>query len=410
MKILIITQYFPPETGAPQNRLFSLAVHLTKHREDVSILTAMPNYPKMEIFHQYKGKLYLKEKSGALTIYRSYIYVNKKNTGIYRLLSYASFVISSILVGWRKIDKQDFIICESPPLFLGFTALFLKWNKRARLVFNVSDLWPESVEKLGIIRNKALLKMGYRLEKKIYMNSTLVSGQTLGIIENIKARYPCIKTYWLPNGIDYDQFDTNCDRKDFRNIWKIRNTDFVLLYAGILGYAQGLETIIEAAYILRDKPNIKFILVGDGPEKSRLIEIAQSRKTGNVIFIGNRPRNEMPEIIAACDAFIVPLKRLDLFLGAIPSKIFEPLAMGKPIILGVDGEARELFIEKGNCGLYYEPENPSDLVRCALMLAQDEKLRQQLGENGRRYVKTNFNRAAIAYDFYNQLIQLNKQS
>ena len=406
MRLLILTQYFPPETGAPQNRLFSLAMHLANRGTEVSILTAMPNYPKMEIFQDYRGRVYSKEKFGSLTIHRSYIYVNRRAGTIVRLVNYASFVISSTLIGWIKIGKQDLIICESPPLFLGLTALFLNRRKRARLIFNVSDLWPESVEKLDIIKNKSLLSLAYKLEKYIYHKSVLVSGQTQGIISNIETRFPEINTFWLPNGIDFGQFDANADGNDFRAKYQLSNDIFILLYAGILGHAQGLETVIEAAEILRANRNIKFILVGDGPERSQLIELAQDRKLDNTIFIPNQPRSEMPKIIAACDAFVVPLKKLELFLGAIPSKLFEPLAMGKPIILGVDGEARELFIDQGNCGLFYEPENSSALVQCVDKFYNNKPLARELGENGRRYVRENFDRETIAASFYNKISSL----
>ena len=163
------------------------------------------------------------------------------------MLNYFSFVISSLLVGWIKTGKQDIIICKSPPLFLGLTALFLKWSKNAKLIFNVSDLWPESVEKLGIIQNKHLLRLAYSLERRIYRKSILVSGQTEGIITNIKVRFPSVKTFWFRNGIDFEQFDTSADGSEFRKMMGLTDTDFALVYAGVLGHAQGLETILRCS-------------------------------------------------------------------------------------------------------------------------------------------------------------------
>lgn len=405
MKILILTQYFPPETGAPQNRLHSLAMYLAERGNTVNILTAMPNYPEMQIFSCYKGKFHLREKDGPLMIHRAWIFVKKSNRIVFRLINYFSFVLSSFLVGSLKLRKHDVIICESPPLFLGITALLLRILKRSKLIFNVSDLWPESAEKLGIIKNKAALKLSYSLEKLIYSKSDLVTGQTRGIVNNIKNRFNGARTYWLPNGIDYDRFRTNSNGKEFRDAMKLNSSDFVLVYAGILGHAQGLETIIKAAEIVRVQDRIKFFLVGDGPEKVKLVELAEKKGLHNLLFIPNRKHSEIPGIIAACDAFIVPLKKSDLFLGAVPSKIFEPLSMGKPILLGVDGEARDLFIEKGKCGLFFEPENSAGLAESINILFNNKPLALKLGENGRQYVRDNFDRQSIANEFYEELLK-----
>ena len=148
MKIIILTQYFPPESGAPQNRLHSLATHLSSFGAEVTVLTAMPSYPQSVIYDGYKNKWYIKEKEGNLTIYRSWIFVSKSKAIVARLLNYFSFVFTALVVGLFCTQKHDIIICESPPLFLGITAFILKWTKKSKLIFNVSDLWPESAEKL----------------------------------------------------------------------------------------------------------------------------------------------------------------------------------------------------------------------------------------------------------------------
>ena len=171
MKLLILTQYFPPEVGAPQSRLYEVALRLKKKGVDVTVLTAMPNYPQMVIHPAYKGKHYCKENLDGMTIHRSWIYIPKSKALIKRLLNYFSFVFSSLWWGLWKIEKQDILLVESPPLFLGITAYLLSRAKGAKLVFNVSDLWPESAEKLGLITNKPLLKMATRMEEFFYKKS-----------------------------------------------------------------------------------------------------------------------------------------------------------------------------------------------------------------------------------------------
>lgn len=405
MKLLILTQYFPPEVGAPQNRLFELAILLKKSGVDVSILTAMPNYPQMKIYDGYEGKDYMYEEIEGIPVHRASIYLPKNKSIIQRLLNYFSFVYSSAQVGKNRIGDVDVIMCESPPLFLGYSALYLKRKKKAKLIFNVSDLWPESAEKLGVVTNKWMLKLAYRLEEKLYRKSILVTGQTQGICKNINDRFPLVKTYWFPNGADLSYYNPSTVSSDWRKDNGFNSNDVLFLYAGIIGLAQGLEIILSAAEKLMDQPSIKFILLGNGPEKEKLQVIKQEKKILNVYFFDAVSKTLMPEIVKACDAAIIPLLKLPLFLGAIPSKIFENLAMEKAVILAVDGEARELFVNQGKCALYSEPENVDDLIKNVLLLANDSLLRKELGQKGRTYVEQSFNRNTIAYNFHQELVE-----
>lgn len=405
MKLLILTQYFPPEVGAPQNRLFELAVRLKKLSIDVIVLTAMPNYPQMQIYKGYEGKDYVYEELEGIPVHRSSIYLPKSKSIIQRLLNYFSFVYSSARVGNSKIGEVDVILCESPPLFLGYSALYLKRKKKAKLIFNVSDLWPESAEKLGVVTDKYMLKLAYNLEAKLYKKSVLVSGQTQGICKNITERFPSVKTYWLPNGVDVSYYNPQQVESNWRQENGFAENDILFLYAGIVGLAQGLEIILEVADKLRAHNDIKFVLLGSGPVKESLMTQKHERQLNNVFFFDAVSKTQMPAIVKAIDVSIVPLRKLDLFLGAIPSKIFENLAMEKPVILGVDGEARELFVNQGKCALYSEPENAEALKENVLKLATDPALRKQLGEAGRAYVEKAFNRNTIAENFYKEVIK-----
>ena len=406
MKILILTQYFPPEVGAPQNRLYELALRLKDKGDDITVLTAMPNYPQTEVHEKYKGKFWHYEEMNGLKVYRSWIFVSKSKSILLRLINYFSFTWTSFWSGWLRLGKFDLIICESPPLFLGISAYLLKKIKDAKLVFNVSDLWPESAEKLGLVRNKLFLGLATYLEEFMYRISDLISGQTQGIIKNISSRFPKKKTYWLPNGADMSFYNSAKQFSDWKTLKGFSEDDFILLYAGIIGYAQGLEVILKTAAQLQSDYKIKFILLGNGPEKEKLILMAKEFRLANVFFYDTVSKNEMPSIIQAMNASVIPLKKLDLFKGAIPSKIFESLAMKKPILLGVEGEAEQLFIEEGKCGLAFEPENEKDLAKKILMLYNDRKLLAELGENGREYINRKFNRDIIAEDFRKVLTEL----
>ena len=409
MKLLILTQYFPPEVGAPQNRLYELALRLRSKGIDISVLTAMPNYPQMVVHKEYKGKCYCKEDMNGLKIHRSWIYVSNSKSIIPRLLNYFSFVFSSLWFGLFKLKKQDVLLVESPPLFLGITAYLLSRAKGAKMIFNVSDLWPESAEKLDIISNKTLLSMATKLEEFCYRKSALITGQTQGIVRNIQSRFPNKRVYWLKNGVDIKFYDVNKTQSE-SNAWRKANgyseEDFILFYGGIIGHAQGLDIILNAAKILEDKPKIKFVMLGSGPEKERLLALKEELKLNNLEFYDAVPKTKMQEIIMDMNATIVPLKKLDLFKGAIPSKIFENLALKKPIILGLEGEAKELFIDEGNCGLAFEPENTEDLVKQILILYNNPELSKQLGENGLKYASENFNRDKIAEGLFEELKKL----
>jgi glycosyltransferase involved in cell wall biosynthesis len=404
MKLLILTQYFPPETGAPQNRLYELALRLKAAGIEVEVLTAMPSYPLNEIYEGYKDKKRAEEIISGILVHRTSIYVTKSKKIIPRLRNYFSFVISSRRFG-RRLPDFDFILCESPPLFLGYSAMALAKKLRAKLIFNVSDLWPESAEKLGIVTNKFLLNFAYRLEAKCYRRSFLITGQTQGIVSNILARFPDRNVHWLPNGANIENFKSE-DIPDagFRKKYKIEPDDLVFFYGGILGHAQGLELVVKAADKLRNT-KAKFILMGSGPEKMELTELTQKLGLTNVIFPDPVGRTEITGVLKEIDIALVPLRKLDIFTGAIPSKIFEALAMSKPLLLGVDGEARELFITQARAGWFFEPENLEDLVKKIEEILAHRDSIAEFGNRGKKFVMDRFDRHKIADDFIKKLTE-----
>ncbi len=410
MKFLIISQYYPPETGAPQNRLHSLALNLVKNDCKVEVLTAMPNYPKMEIFKAYRGLSYYKENIDGIKVHRSKIFVSKSKGVLKRLLTYFSFVFSSIRV-LNKLPKTDFVICESPPLFLGISALYICKKLNAKLIFNVSDLWPESAEKLDIVNNNFLLSLAYKLEEYLYKKSFLVTCQTQGIVNSINNRFPNIPTLWLPNGIDKEAYEVN-ENKDWINEHELHGKS-IYVYAGIIGHAQGLDVIIKAkSWLIKNKftlsKKIAFVIIGDGPDKQRLLSLNKELKT-HIIFLPNVPKVEVLSMLKVCHGYIVPLKKLDLFLGAIPSKIFDALALSKPILLGVDGEAKSLFIDNGKAGIYFEPENEIALAKALIKLESNSLKTSEYGEKGHKFANENFDRKKIALQFLNKIHKLHKE-
>lgn len=396
MKILILTQYYPPEVGAPQNRLHELAIRLKAKGLEIEVLTALPNYPSMEIHTEYRNGKNREEVIDGIKVYRAGIFVSKSKGIIKRLLNYFSFVWTSYWRG-RKLGQYDFLLVESPPLFLGYSALRLSKRLKAKLIFNVSDLWPESAEKMGVVTNRFLLGMAYKLEAKCYNRSYLVTGQTMGIVDNIKERFPGVNVHWLPNGVDPFFYDpSKVQSKDFRSRNGIGKDEVVFFYGGIIGHAQGLDLLIKASVNMDQSLPFRIVLQGAGPLKDELMSMANQLHANKVLFLPPVPKAEMPFVLKEVDVALVPLRKLELFQGAIPSKIFEALAMEKALLLGVDGEARRHFIDRGKAGLFFEPENCDDLTEKMTTLIKDRNTMIEMGANGRAYVVEHFNRDKIA--------------
>jgi glycosyltransferase involved in cell wall biosynthesis len=403
MKIMFLTQYFPPEVGAPQNRIFELAKLLVHRGHEVTVLTGMPSYPANEIFVGYKGKVFMKEELDGIKVIRTWLYATKNPGFIPRLMNYFSFTFSSLLFGTFSLKRQDIIITESPPLFLGMTGYLLSLFKGAKFVFNVSDLWPESAVKLGVLHNQSLIKLSTWLEEFSYKKSALISGQTKGIVENINNR-GYHHTYLLTNGVNTSFFSKDRAINDLRVELDLEGK-FLVCYAGIIGLAQGLDVILETAKKVEDKKDIHFLLIGEGPEKPRLMEKAKVMGLENISFVGLQPKAKMPGIIASMNATIIPLKKLDLFKGALPSKMFEALSSELPIVLSVEGEAQKL-IEASGGGICVEPENAEQIAEAVLKIHDDKDFAKELGRRGREYVQQYYSREVIVESFEKKLEEL----
>jgi len=330
-----------------------------------------------------------------MDIYRAWIYVGNNKKIFSRLMNYFSFVFTSFCIGWMKTGKADYIFCESPPLFLGITAILLKKLKRCKLIFNVADLWPESAEKLGLITNKFLLKTATKLEEYLYKSSALITGQTQGIVKNIQTRFPNKIVHWLPNGVDLSLYKLDEVQAEWREKNGFSNSDFLLIYAGTIGHIYSWDMVLDAAKITQQYPAIKWIFIGDGAAKSKLVAKKESMKLNNVFFFPSVPRSALPEIWKSVNVLFLPLLNIELNKGVVPAKTFEAMAMKVPILLGAEGEAKNLFIDNGNAGLFFIPENAADFLKKVLYLFNNKDECLKLGENGLKYVKENFDRNLV---------------
>ena len=395
MKITILTQYYPPETGAPQARLLHLVESLAVRGHSISILTAMPNYPKGEIYPGYGGMVLQKLHKGTHVIH-CFIYPTKEASFWRRMANYFTFVCSSALFGTLNLEKQNAIFVESPPLFLGLSAIWLGWRKNAKVIFNVSDLWPETALHLGLIRvNSLSYYLSTYLEQSFYRLAWLVTGQSISIIKNIQDRFPSILTLLFSNGSDCSKFDPRKKSNNAR-LTLGPKSDCVILYAGLHGLAQGLNQAIEAAEYLSENQRIRFVFIGDGPEKSALISQATLKNLANVHFLPTYSADMIPEILASADILLVSLKTH--IPGAVPSKLYEGMASGKPILLVATGEPADIVLDN-NAGLVVSPGDIKELVNAINTLVSQPDLQKRLGENGRQAALKYYDRRVISNNF-----------
>jgi len=396
VKIVFLTQYYPPEIGAAPNRNAQLAGHFAKAGHDVLVLTAMPNYPGGKIFAGYGG-VFRRERLDGIDVIRTYIYPTQSASFLKRLTNYFSFVLSSAVVGAALLPRADYLVVESPPLFLGLSGFVLSRLKRMRMIFNVADLWPETAVRLGVLQPQGLAyAVSSRLEAFCYRHAWLVTGQSRSIVADIERRFPGVPTYLLSNGVETARFST----LESGDPGLRAGSDCVALYAGLHGLAQGLEQVVEVARRLDGRSRCRFVLVGDGPDKAALEELARREAVANVVFLPSRPASDMPALLAAGDMILVPLK---VFIpGAVPSKLYEAMASGRPIVLVAHGEAADL-VREHRAGIVVAPGDIDGFAEAVLALERDPDLRRELGENGRRAAEGPFNRATIAKDFERRL-------
>lgn len=394
MKIGILTQYYPPEIGAPQARLSKLAKHFVKRGHRCFVLTAMPNYPRGYIYPGYRG-LFRREEFDGVIILRSFIYPTKRVNLIPRLTNYFSFTISSLFVGSMFLPQLDYLITESPPLFIGISGYILSRLKCARWIFNVSDLWPESAVRLGVVKGGWSLQVALALESFCYNNAWLVTGQSREIVKDIQSRFPHVRVYHLPNGVDTNLFTPDRRSSDIRHSMG-DGKKCIAIYAGLHGVAQGLEQILEAAVQLKDLSDLLVVFVGDGPEKESLIRQSQMLGLTNVRFLEPYPHEVMPSLLASADIALVPLKKR--LPGAVPSKLYEAMASGLPVVLIADGEPADI-IRETQSGVVVSPGDIGTLVSVLRDLVEHPDKRKLLGFAGRQAAITRFDHQSIINNF-----------
>ncbi|MDX8288966.1 glycosyltransferase family 4 protein [Metabacillus indicus] len=397
MRIIYITQHFPPEIGAAQGRAFDMSTNLSNLGHDLHVLTAFP---------KPSSTLFSKEKVNKLSVYRSFQIRDTKKSSIRRLANYLSFMVSSVFSGFR-VRKPDIVYATSPQLFQGVTGYILSRIHRTKFVFEVRDLWVDFAEILGQFKNKRLLDLARKLERFIYNRADLIVVVTHGYKDRlIGMGISADKIIVIPNGVNPPSLEVPAQARDVKKELGIEN-QFLVLYTGNIGAAQGLQTVIDAADKLKHDPSICFLFIGEGVEKEPLMEKATSMGLTNVRFLEGKRKEDLASYYESADLGIVSLKKHPLFEITIPSKVFDYMAVSLPVLIGVEGEAKEI-VEANEAGFPFEPENADDFIR-ALKLAQSQPERLQMMKKGLRgHLLQSFNRETQAKELSDALQKLQK--
>jgi glycosyltransferase involved in cell wall biosynthesis len=387
MRILLLTQYFPPEVGAAQGRLGAVVRELVRAGQQVEVVTAMPNYPTGRIADGYRWRFYVRESREGVAVHRLWLYP-AVGAGAARLLNYASFSLTAFL-GLLRATRPDYLFVESPPLSLGVTAVVAARLWSVPFIFNVADLWPDVVRELGVLSDGYLLRAAERLERWIYRRAAYITTITDGIRTALVTQkgVPAQKVLFLPNAVDTETFRPAPPDEALARRLGLTGKK-VIVYAGTHGYAHALESVLDAARLLVSDPDLRFLFVGDGSEKAKLVARARSLGLTNVTFMDPVPAEEIPALLSLSFCGLVSQRDLPLFLSARSVKAFSVMACAKPVVFAGRGEGAREIVESGS-GVVVPPEDPAALASAIRRLAASPEKARELGLRGRAHAEKN---------------------
>jgi glycosyltransferase involved in cell wall biosynthesis len=409
MNVLLIHQYFLEDDDAGGSRWNEMAKVWTEMGHEVTVLAGMMHYSSTEKRSEYRGRWFKRKVSGQVNIWRCHVSEAYNTNFLGRLWGYFSFVFSATWAGLFKTRiKFDVVLVTSPPLFIGITGYILSRIKRIPMIFEIRDLWPESAIDTGVVTNKLIIKLAYRLERFIYKRSKLINVLTPAFRKALieKKHINPKDIIFIPNASDFDLSDNLLETFNAKVFREANDLDqyFVITYVGAHGVANHLDQLLEAAKELEDT-NVLFLLVGSGMEKSRLQQLANKMELKNLRFLDPVPKTEVFKYIMASDMGASVLKKVDTFKTIYSNKTFDYMACKKPILMAIDGVSRNL-VETADAGIYVEPENPADYNSKIRFYLSNPELRKSQGENGYLFAKANFDRTVLAKK-YIELIQKN---
>lgn len=399
MKILFLTHYYPPEGNAPASRVSALAERWAEEGHEVTVLTGVPNVPDGVVYPGYRNRRKQTEIINGVNVVRVWTYIAPNKGTIRRIANYVSYMFSAFWHGlWLK--RPHVMIATSPQFFCGWGGVLLHWFRRIPFVLEIRDIWPESMSAVDAGLPVPALKLIGIMEKIMYKSANHVVTVGPGYVEKLKERQVSEnKISVIMNGVDKKLFSPRKPNDELLESYGLTGK-FVCSYIGTIGMACGLKTALDAAELLtqRGRDDIRIVLVGDGAQREALQQEAENRKIYNVIFIGRRPKTEMPDWVASSNVNLVHLKKTDLFTTVMPSKIFESAGCARPVLMGVDGFAKKLVLDAEG-GIPMEPENAEQLANGLETLADNPELCRRLGENAYHNIASKYDRDSQAQEY-----------
>jgi colanic acid biosynthesis glycosyl transferase WcaI len=409
MKILYISQYFPPEMGAPAARAVELSRHWSEAGQEVTVLTGFPNHPTGIVPPEYREpfrRLVAREKIGAVNVIRTWLLPFPNRKAYERILNYTSFCLSAAITG-LSLSRPDVVIGSSPQLLVALSAWCVARRNRVPFLFEVRDLWPESLAAVGMADGNSLLHRTLgKIAGFLYQQADRIVVVTPAFEDYLVEHWqvPREKICVVENGVETRLFAPQDGFQRKRELGL--EGKFVVSYIGTLGMAHGLDTVVDAAARMqKTNPEVAFLLLGEGADKARILALAAGRGLANLKILDQQPREKIPAFISASDACLVPLKKSDVFKTVIPTKMLEFMSCARPVILGVDGQARSI-LEEARGGLVIEPENSGALAEAISFLNLNRETARELGRNGRDYIVAKFSRHSTAEKYILELQRL----
>lgn len=379
MKILFLTENFPPETNAAATRVYERAVFWAREGHDVTVLTCAPNFPHGRLFPGYRNAWRHVGEMDGIRVVRVKTFIAPNRGVLLRALDFVSFFFTALFFGLRE-PRPDVIAATSPQFFAAVAGWLLGRFRRLPFVFELGDLWPASISAVGAMRENVLLRAMEKLELHLYRQSATVVALTQAFKDNLVRRgIPAEKIAVVINGVDLSRYAPTPRDPDLAEVWDLQDS-FTVGYVGTHGMAHGLTNVIDAAERLVDLPDLRIVLVGAGAEREKVFMDARQRRLKNVVLIPPQPKDAMTRVWSLCDVALVHLSNSPVFAEVIPSKIFEAMGMGLPVLLASpEGEASRI-VEADGSGLWVPAEDPDALAAAIRKLHGDANLRKGLRE------------------------------